>query len=100
MSERFKMRCRGSDGTIHFKEVEGEEAFVYRGFRFFSHRDNFKGYGVEWRVSDVRSGIAISHSPFFDDAVEDAKRKIDKNFEKYMQGIKKAPKALWRYKNA
>lgn len=91
--ERFKIRMKDKDGQCFFDEVDGEEVFQISGYRFFSHHEN-----GGWRVSDVRTGLNVSASPFYDDAVKAALTKMQENFEKYLKKLKIIPKATWRYR--
>ena len=94
MKERFKVR-QIKDGIIHYGEIEAEEAFRYRGLRYFLHQYRC-GEKNEWRVSCVMSGGAIGWGPFREDAIRLAKKKLYFAYTKYMSSLRLRDRATWR----
>lgn len=97
MAERFLIRMYDHNtGRCFYSETEGKIAFEYRGYRFFVHDDGYK-------VSDCLCGVIVAKGDFFRNktAVEVAKEFIEKNFDRYIQEvkrIKKTKRADWRRK--
>ncbi|WP_068775818.1 hypothetical protein [Paenibacillus sp. FJAT-26967] len=81
--EEFKIRVH-ENGVKKFLSVIGEKVFVIRDYDFFIRHD-----GTFWVVSDVKTGGAVSKSWSYKDAVAEAKKRIEENFDQYLKILEK-----------
>lgn len=82
--ERFTIQVREIGGRIVKQEVEGEKVFEVNGYSFWIRHD-----GVQWIVSDVVVGAAISFESRYKAAVNKARERIEKNWDHYLKNIEK-----------
>ena len=77
-----------------YTEVEGKEVFRVNGFRFFLHEGD--------KISDVLSGCLITWWRFgfesYEEFIDRAKKKIEKEFNFYIGEVKKALRVRKRFK--
>ena len=77
-----------------YTEVEGKEVFQINGFRFFLHEGD--------KISDVLSGCLITwwHFGFesYEEFIDRAKKKIEKEFNFYISEVKKALRVRKRFR--
>ena len=93
MKERFKIAVKQNEVTF-YAEVEGEEVFQHRGFRYFLHRH----YEDEpqWYVSCARSGVAVGKGAFPEDAIRWARKNLHFKYSRYILMLKIRERAKWK----
>lgn len=80
--QEFKIRLV-NDGELSWENILGELAFQYRGYEFFI------AHLGEWVVSDVAVGCRIAGHARYKMAIQIAKERIEKNFDKYVAQVER-----------
>ncbi|GED55862.1 hypothetical protein EDM54_24210 [Brevibacillus borstelensis] len=80
----YKIHVNLGGGATEWRSIIAEPAFQYRGYEFFIA--HYEGW---WCVSDVATGRRIVEHDRYKKAIEIAKERIERNFDKYVAQVER-----------